>query len=165
MIIGFLDESSSHTKTNSRVWSFRKHTLIRNTVGPRVNIYGFYTLNGHSVVDFKEDGKTPCFLAFLETIREANPYRRILVILDNYKPHKTDEAQEKVEALGIILIYLPVYSPHLNPIEQIWRALKHQLSLLFRLTTEELENAIREIYRVLSTRKSFGENWIDIYTK
>jgi len=134
-------------------------------MGPRVNIYGFYTLNGHSVVDFKEDGKTPCSLSFLETIREANPYKRILVILDNYKPHKTDEALAKAEELGIILVNIPPYSPHLNPIEQIWRALKRRLSLLFTLTLRELKSAIQEIYRVLSAKKSFGENWISTYTK
>lgn len=145
------------------MWSFHKPTLIRNTSGPRINVYGFYTLNGHSVVDFKEDGKTPCFLSFMETIREANPYRRILVILDNYKPHKTDEAMAKAKELGIILLHIPPYSPHLNPVEQIWRALKRRLPLLFRLTTEELKSAIRQIYRMLSARKSFGENWISTY--
>jgi transposase len=163
LIVGFLDQASSQTKTNPRLWSFRKPVLVKNMNVSRVNIYGFYTTNGNSVVDFKEDGKTDNVCQFLETIREENPYKKILVILDNYRPHTTDKTLEKAAELGMILVNLPPYCPDLNPIEQLWRVLKRILSLLFNLTTDEVKRTIREIYRVLSVRTSFAEKWIDTY--
>lgn len=164
-IVGFLDEASSVTRTTPRLWSFRKPVLVKNTSVSRVNIYGFYTINGRSVVDFKEDGKTISVLSFMETIREANPGKKILVILDNYKPHITQEVWDKANELGLILIHLPYYSPHLNPIEQLWRALKRALSLLFNKTKEEVKWAIREIFQILSARTTFAENWMHTYIR
>lgn len=85
------------------------------------------------------------------------------MILDNYKPHHVEITLKKAKELGIILVHLPPYSPDLNPIEQIWRALKKELALLYLLTKEELETAIREIYQVQSAKTSFGSKWMDTY--
>ncbi|MHC1636276.1 MAG: rhodanese-like domain-containing protein [Candidatus Methanospirareceae archaeon] len=41
--------------------------------------------------------------------------------------------------MNMVLVYLPPYSPDLNPIEQIWRAIKRVLSPLFIKTLEELK--------------------------
>ena len=50
--------------------------------------------------------------------------KRICLILDNYSTHRSKFIQEVAKILNITLIYLPPYSPHLNPIEQVWRILK-----------------------------------------
>jgi len=55
-IIGFLDEASPQTTDNKqRFWSFDKPRIIKNTTKYRANTFGFYSLNGLSVVDFKDD--------------------------------------------------------------------------------------------------------------
>lgn len=138
--------------------------MVKNTTNLKVNVLGFYTINGNSVVDFKDDSRTDNFCTFLDTIREENPHKKILVVLDNYKPHLTEKVREKASELGIIMVYLPPYSPDLNPIEQIWRALKRRLSLTFNLTREELKKAIKEIYLVLSAKTSFADKWHETYT-
>ena len=50
--------------------------------------------------------------------------QRICLILDNYSVHKSAFIKKIALHLNIVLIYLPPYSPHLNPIEQIWRQMK-----------------------------------------
>ena len=52
-IIGFLDESSPQTTSNTvRMWSFRRPEKIRNTTKYRANTFGFCTITGNSVIRF-----------------------------------------------------------------------------------------------------------------
>ena len=60
----------------------------------------------------------------------------------------------------MVLVYLPPYSPDLNPIEQIWRAIKRVLSPLFIKTLEELEEVVSNSFYQLTQRMSFAEKWI-----
>ena len=54
-IIGFLDESSPQLNANTqRLWSFNKPSVKKNTTKMRSKTFGFYAINGESVVDFKE---------------------------------------------------------------------------------------------------------------
>ena len=48
-----------------------------------------------------------------------------LVILDNLGSHKGKPARNAIRAKGAALMFLPPYSPDLNPIEQVFAKLKH----------------------------------------
>src|SRR5829696_7520262 len=48
-----------------------------------------------------------------------------LVILDNLGSHKGQAARRAIRAVGAHLLFLPPYSPDLNPIEQLFAKLKH----------------------------------------
>ena len=48
-----------------------------------------------------------------------------VVILDNLGSHKAKAARMAIRAMGAHLIFLPPYSPDLNPIEQVFAKLKH----------------------------------------
>ena len=124
---------------------------------------GFYTVNGNSVLDMKDDTRAPNFCSFLKLVREANPHKKILMILDNYKPHHVEMTMKKAKELGIILVHLPPYSPDLNPIEQIWRVLKKEPALLYLLTKEKLIPTIRKIYQTQSAKTSFDNKSMDTY--
>jgi len=41
-----------------------------------------------------------------------------LVVLDNLSPHKSDQTLALIQAAGAQKVFLPAYSPDLNPIEQ-----------------------------------------------
>jgi hypothetical protein len=57
-IVGFLDESSPQTTANTqRLLSFLKPKICKNTTKYKANAFGFYALNGASVIDFKEHSK------------------------------------------------------------------------------------------------------------
>ena len=48
-----------------------------------------------------------------------------IVIMDNLSSHKTPAVREAIRARGARLLFLPPYSPDLNPIEQVFAKLKH----------------------------------------
>jgi transposase len=53
-----------------------------------------------------------------------------VIIADNASFHKTKKAIEIVEKYGHKLIFLPSYSPDLNPIEKFWAALKAKIRII-----------------------------------
>jgi transposase len=50
-----------------------------------------------------------------------------IVILDNLSSHKSRDARAAIRAKGARILFLPPYSPDLNPIEQVFAKLKHLL--------------------------------------
>lgn len=68
------------------------------------------------------------------------------VILDNLQAHKVAGVREAVEAAGAHVLYLPPYSPDLNPIEQIFAKLKALLRTAAARTVPDLWNAIRQAF-------------------
>lgn len=73
-----------------------------------------------------------------------------IVILDNLSSHKVAGVREAIEAKGAKLVYLPPYSPDLNPIEQVFAKLKHCLRKAAARTVEALHNAIGELLNEFS---------------
>ncbi|MDR6223032.1 hypothetical protein J2750_001494 [Methanococcoides alaskense] len=68
--MGFLDESSPQTTANTqRLWSFNKPKISKNTTRIKVNAFGFYSINGNSVIDFKEHSKKEDVCEFLKDIK------------------------------------------------------------------------------------------------
>ncbi len=65
---------------------FNKPSAKKNTT-KRANTFGFYAINGESVVDFKENSKKESVCDFLEKIREKNQDKTIVIILDNFRSH------------------------------------------------------------------------------
>lgn len=124
--IGFLDEASPQSKSNSsRVWSMEKPQMEINTQKFKANTIGFYAIEGENVIDFLLNSKIESMKAFFQQIRKANEsYEYIIVILDNFKTHHAVEVEKIAFDLGILLVFLPPYSPDLNPIEFIWKSIK-----------------------------------------
>lgn len=50
-----------------------------------------------------------------------------VVIMDNAAIHKNAEVKKLIESAGCHLLYLPPYSPHLNPIEKYWAVMKKHI--------------------------------------
>ena len=64
-----------------------------------------------------------------EEIRKQNPEGIILLLIDNYPSHKTDEVIEKAKEINIELCFLPTYSPQLQPEEKIWKTVKRLITM------------------------------------
>ena len=100
----------------------------------------FYAIKGESVKSFLEDSKGISIAKFLEKIREVNKrYKAIVAIIDNFSSHKSKVVREKASELDIYLVYLPPYSPELNPIEYVWKSIKRVLSLVFVKDIKEMK--------------------------
>lgn len=65
-----------------------------------------------------------------------------VLVLDNATFHKRNDIQESIAAAGHTLLYLPPYSPDLNPIEHTWAHLK-ELRKTLRCSVDELFSALK----------------------
>lgn len=65
-----------------------------------------------------------------------------IVIMDNLGSHKVAGVREAIEARGASVLYLPAYSPDLNPIEQAFAKLKGLLRAEAARTVDDLWSAI-----------------------
>jgi len=74
------------------------------------------------VIDAPMDGVI--FRAYLEQCLVPTLERGDIVVMDNLPAHKVAGVRELIEAAGANLVYLPPYSPDLNPIEQAFAKLK-----------------------------------------
>jgi putative transposase len=163
-VIGFLDETAPQTTANTqRLWSFGKPTICKNTSKLRANTFGFYALNGNSIIDFEPNSKKESVCDFLKLIWIANAGKNIVMILDNFPSHKAKIARQHAEDYGINLIYLPPYSPNLNPIEFIWKSIKREISCVFIHDVDHLKNLIKAKFYEFASRRSFASNWIDVF--
>lgn len=64
------------------------------------------------------------------------------LIMDNLASHKSNAVTEAIEATGAKLLFLPPYSPDLNPIEKMWSKVKAHLRSEEKRTKRTLINAI-----------------------
>lgn len=158
--MGFFDESAPQTTANTvRLWSFGKPETAKDTSKYRANTFGFYSLNGNSVVDFQDHSRKENVVSFLKKTGEQNPGKTILIILDNFKSHHSGLVGETASMLNMKLIFLPPYSPDLNPIEFIWKTVKRIISIASINSETDLKNAIQESFMKLSGSKTFAKSW------
>jgi transposase len=73
-----------------------------------------------------------------------------VVIMDNLPAHKVQGVREAIEAQGARLLYLPPYSPDLNPIEQVFAKLKSLLRTAATRTVAALWHAIGQALNAFS---------------
>lgn len=64
------------------------------------------------------------FLAYVEQILIPTLKGGDIVVMDNLSAHKIEAVRRAIEAAGATLVFLPPYSPDLNPIEQLFAKLK-----------------------------------------
>ena len=76
-----------------------------------------------------------------------NPEVRF-AILDNLSSHKVEGVQQAIAAVGATVLYLPPYSPDLNPIEKLFSKLK---TLLRKAAKRSIEDLWQEIGQLLDT--------------
>lgn len=143
-----------------RLWSFGRPEVWKNTTKLKANTFGFYALNGRSAVDHPECSKKEDVCRFPEKIRKANPQKRIVAMPDNFNSHKADDTLAKAEKLNIRLVFLPPYSPDLNPIEYIWKSIKRVISSAFVEDREHMTKVMAAEFRKLSRKLSFARSWI-----
>ena len=90
------------------------------------------------------------FLAYLDEVLCPQLRPGDVVVMDNLSSHKVKGVRERIEAAGAQLLYLPPYSPDLNPIEKAWAKLKQLLRTAKARSKEALDQAISELLPLLT---------------
>lgn len=96
------------------------------------------------------------FLAYVEKILCPALKPGDVVVMDNLSSHKVNGVRQLIEKAGAEVLYLPPYSPDLNPIEKAWSKLKQVLRSTKARTKETLEIAIAEAIRRITPDNAKG---------
>lgn len=99
---------------------------------------------------------TDCFLTYISRILCPSLRQDDIVIMDNLACHKSMEVKKLIEDTGAQLLYLPAYSPDYNPIEKMWSKVKSMLRKMKARTQEDLNHAISESLKMISSDDSLG---------
>lgn len=160
-VVGFFDASHPQPYDNSHhVWYVDNPHIERPLFEVDTDAVGFYALNGESILHFHPNQTKEKICATFERVRQQNPGKRILLVLDNFSSHVCEFTRKRAHQLGIDLVFLPVGSPDLNPIEQVWKSLKRAASPIVTWDEDEFRAVVRDIYQKLTKRISFAGKWI-----
>jgi len=84
----------------------------------------------------------PAFAAYIRDVLVPELVPGTVVILDNLATHRNSEAAKAIRQAGCWFLYLPPYSPDLNPIEQAFSKLKAHLRMIGARTFTDLFAAL-----------------------
>lgn len=98
-----------------------------------------------ATMTIEEPTDSDIFLAYVQKVLCPALRPGDLVVMDNLSSHKADGVRESIEAAGAGLLYLPPYSPDLNPIEKAWAKLKLLLRSAKARSKEALDQAITQL--------------------
>jgi len=93
------------------------------------------------------------FLAYVKRCLVPTLKRGDIVAMDNLPVHRVAGVAEAIEAAGATLLYLPPYSPDLNPIEQAFSKLKAHLRKAAEHTIPGLMRRIGRVVRAFSPKE------------
>ena len=115
----------------------------------RVNVMGAIELASMKVTSCcPESVNTQTTVAFFDQLKASYPEASTLhVILDQAGYHRSQETQNAAKEKGIMLHYLPPYSPNLNPIERLWKVMHEQVrNNVFFASAKAFRSAIARFF-------------------
>ena len=132
-----------------------------------MTLFGFMSLNGKDVVMASQQAKAIDMVSFLEVVRRANGRRKkrrpILIVVDNAWIHKARITRATAGDLSIFLVFLPPYSPDLQPIEFGWKDLKRELAAKLKFD-EMIETSGPTALRLFEERKTgYSAHWVESF--
>lgn len=115
------------------LWSPVGQQVMIPTPGTTKTHYGLGAVNYHSgetVVLFRKRKRRKEVAELLQALIEKHPTGTIYVTWDNAFTHQDDEIEAVVRGAAdrLVLLYLPTYSPWLNPIEMLWRHFRREVT-------------------------------------
>ena len=119
--------------TLRKMWSLKGQQVMIPTPGQPKRHYGLGAVNyhtGETVVIIRKRKRRLEVAELLQVLVEKHPTGTIYVAWDNASTHQDDEVEAVVRAAAgrLVLLYLPTYSPWLNPIEMLWRHFRREVT-------------------------------------
>jgi len=115
----------------------------------RTSIIAALGLSGVSApIAFKGTLNGDFFGAWVEQVLAPTLSSGDIVFMDNYSPHKTVGVLDPIYEKGATVVFLPEYSPDLNPIELMWSKVK---SILRKLKPRSFDDLITALGQALDS--------------
>jgi transposase len=154
----FIDETCTKTNmTRIHGWAARGERLLAKIPHGHWKTATFLAALRHDRID------APClfdgpinggsFLAYVEQMLVPTLKPGDVVVLDNLNSHKSKAVRCAIRKAGAKLIFLPKYSPDLNPIEQLFAKLKTLLRKAAARTIDTLYEAVGQLLDCFSPKE------------
>lgn len=143
--------------TRLRGWARRGHKLLAKAPQGHWRTLTFLAalrcdrIDAPAVIDGPINGES--FLAYIEQILVPTLTPGDIVIIDNLGSHKGKAVRQAIRAAGAKLLFLPPYSPDLNPIEQVFAKLKTLLRKAAERTVEATWRRIGALLHVFTPQE------------
>jgi transposase len=112
---------------------------------------GAMSLRGiHATMTIESATDGDVFTAYVEQVLCAALRPGDVVVMDNLSAHKVAGIGEMIESSGARLLYLPPYSPDLNPIEKAWSKFKKFLRDAKARTEQALDQAVTDALKTIT---------------
>ena len=138
--------------TLKAMWSPKGQQVMIQTPAQPKKRYGIGAVDyhtGQTVVLIRRRKRRREIAELLEALLEKHPTGKVYVAWDNSNTHEDDEVEAVLRGAAgrLVLLYLPTYSPWLNPIEMLWRHFRREVTHceLFA-TVQALLDAAREFF-------------------
>jgi transposase len=115
------------------MWSPKGQQVMIATPGQPKTHYGIGAVNyhtGETMVIVRRHKRRREIAELLQALVDKHPHKIVYVAWDNASTHEDDEIEAVVRAAAgrLVLLYLPTYSPWLNPIEMLWRYFRKEVT-------------------------------------
>ena len=95
----------------------------------------------------------PAFVTYIKTQLAPTLQKGDVVVMDNLPAHKVAVAKTEIEKRGAWLLFLPPYSPDLNPIELAFSKLKAHMKRLAPRTVDSLWKSVGNVLELFSKQE------------
>jgi transposase len=151
--IVYVDESGvEECLHRSKAWSQRGIPVHGDVSGKKYDRENFIAAKvGNRVIApfcFKGSCNTQVFNTWVEKCLVPSLKPGQVVVMDNASFHKSSKTRKLIESAGCKLVFLPPYSPDLNPIEKLWASLKSTLSRIvsgFSSLSDAIDSCFRKL--------------------
>lgn len=157
----FLDESGVNTDMTRHYARAKKHERAIDSAPvntPRsTTILSSIQLGGDMVYTVYPGGTTAArFANYLQEKLIPTLSEDAIIVMDNMRSHHAKAVRQILDTSGIRYLYLPPYSPDLNPIEKMWSKIKAYLRRVKVRTASELPDAIEKAFSTVRPSDCFG---------
>jgi transposase len=158
----FVDESGFHTsmaRLRARApKGKRAYGKVPRNRGKNQTLIAAITLEGAMSQPMTLEGATDAlaFEAYVEHFLAPSLGEGQVVVLDGLGAHRTQRVRDLIEARGADLVFLPSYSPDMNPIEEALSKIKHLVRKAGARTREALVEAIARALAAVTSEDAAG---------
>ncbi len=157
----FIDETALKTNmTKTSGWATRGDRLIDHAPAGRWNTQTFVAGLRHDRIDATGVINGPMdkdmFDLYVDSILAPVLRSGDVVILDNLPAHKSAAARETLKAIGAWFLFLPKYSPDLNPIEMAFSKLKALIRKAAARTYDELWQIVGNVCKIFTDEECYN---------